>query len=170
MHLAKQQAFQQFLYEFHVTRDYFECHEIFEDLWKDIAPRQKQHELVGFILFATGMYHWRRGNQSGGTRSFHKAYVLLEQAVVDKDSFLMNFDRAKLLQLIRKSEQLCKDGAPYQSVVLPIVDEEFLTVIPMSTDNRYPLPDEIVHKHRLRDRSDVIKERELAKQQRHSTH
>lgn len=170
MHLAKQQAFQQFLYEFHVTRDYFECHEIFEDLWKDLAPRQKQHELVGFILFATGMYHWRRGNQSGGTRSFHKAYLLLEQAVVDNDSFLINFDRAQLLQLIRKSEQLCKDGAPYRSVVLPIVNKEFLTAIPMTTDNQHPLADEIVHKHRLRDRSDVIKERELAKQQRHSTH
>ncbi|MFC4354537.1 DUF309 domain-containing protein [Chryseomicrobium palamuruense] len=170
MHLAKLQAFQQFLFEFHITRDYFECHEIFEDLWKEIAPRQKQHELVGFILLATGMYHWRRGNNQGGSRSFQKAYALLNRTDVENNSFLSKFDQNQLLQLVAASGASCENGEPYQSILLPLRDETlqfFLNSFPLE---KKPVSNEIVHKHRLRDRSEVISERERAKQQRHSTH
>lgn len=168
MHLANRQAFQQFLYEFHVTRDYFECHEILEDLWKELAPRQKHHELVGFILLATGMYHWRRGNQQGACRSLLKAHRILHQSDRRTSSFLSLFDRDVLIDLLMRSYASCEQGKSYQSISLPVSDDElvaFLSASPFQPDN---ISDDVVHKHRLRDRSDVIRERERAKRQRHS--
>ena len=44
-----------------------------EEYWKAIAPGDKNHPLVGFVQLATGLYHWRRGNQIGATRILQKA-------------------------------------------------------------------------------------------------
>ena len=168
MHLANRQAFQQFLYEFHVTRDYFECHEILEDLWKEAAPRQKHHELVGFILLATGMYHWRRGNQPGASRSLLKAHHILRQADRESSSFLALFDRDVLIELLMNSYASCEQGKSYQSISLPVCDDELFSFLSNSPSPTDIITEDIVHKHRLRDRSDVIRERERAKRQRHS--
>lgn len=169
MHLGIQQAFRQFLFEFHSTRDYFECHEILEDVWKEIAPRQKDHELVGFILLATGMYHWRRGNKRGASRSLHKAYVILQKASNNQHAFLLLFNRERLLELLMISSKACDNGEIYQPISLPITDAELLSFIQAHPQQAERVADEIVHKHRLRDRSDVIRERERAKTQRHSS-
>lgn len=48
-------------------------HEVLEEYWKDIAPGDKNHPLVGYVQLATGLYHWRRGNFTGAVRILQKA-------------------------------------------------------------------------------------------------
>lgn len=46
------EAYVAFLHEFHTTRDYFECHEILEEYWKEDPPEQaaKNIGLASFSL------------------------------------------------------------------------------------------------------------------------
>ena len=62
-----------FLVHFHGTRDYFECHEILEEYWKETAPKERDSHWVGLIQIAVALYHERRGNKQGATRTLTKA-------------------------------------------------------------------------------------------------
>ena len=64
---------------FNGNEDYFECHEVLEEYWKEIAPKEKLHPLVGYVQLATSMYHWRRANFNGATRMMSKAVLNFEQ-------------------------------------------------------------------------------------------
>lgn len=63
------QAYIEYLLHFHATRDYFECHEVLEEHWK----QTKEHIWIGLIQLAVGMYHYRRGNIAGAKRMVTKA-------------------------------------------------------------------------------------------------
>ena len=73
MHPLFHPLFTQFVTYFNEHEDYFECHEVLEEYWKEIAPKDKTHPLTALILLATGMYHWRRDNLSGAERSLSKS-------------------------------------------------------------------------------------------------
>ncbi|MCD2486520.1 DUF309 domain-containing protein, partial [Staphylococcus aureus] len=45
-------AYIDYLVEFHATRDYFECHEILEEYWKEDPPKKRKRYWVGFIELA----------------------------------------------------------------------------------------------------------------------
>lgn len=83
MHPLFHPLFTQFITYFNEHEDYFECHEVLEEYWKEIAPRDKTHPLTAWILLATGMYHWRRGNFSGAKRSLTKSFDRIQ---LDGDS------------------------------------------------------------------------------------
>ena len=143
---------------FNGNKDYFECHEVLEELWKDVAPRDKEHVLVGFIQVATSLYHWRRGNVRGAEKSLASAIELLRQHlecsyfdVVDANDLLANCETA--LSSIRA-------GNGYESFELVFVDEAFRKLV-AERISLLPAVDPhfITHKHTLRDRSDVILER-----------
>lgn len=55
----------EYVYYFEYLRDYFECHELLEEFWKNKPEFTKQDFEVGLILLATGQYHMRRGNITG---------------------------------------------------------------------------------------------------------
>ncbi len=58
-------AYIDYLVEFHATRDYFECHEILEEYWKEDPPKKRKRYWVGFIQLAVALYHHRRQNTAG---------------------------------------------------------------------------------------------------------
>ncbi|WP_260405419.1 DUF309 domain-containing protein, partial [Paenibacillus sp. 598K] len=56
----------QYLIEFHVTRDYFECHELLEEYWKEQPGDDPFYDTwVGLIQIAVSQYHHRRSNHRG---------------------------------------------------------------------------------------------------------
>ncbi|MUG65539.1 hypothetical protein CHH75_08815 [Paenibacillus sp. 7541] len=59
-----------FLVYFNRDQDYFECHEVLEELWlkKDRDPRYK-----GLLQVAVGLYHFRNGNIRGGYKMLSSA-------------------------------------------------------------------------------------------------
>ncbi|WP_342525752.1 DUF309 domain-containing protein [Chryseomicrobium sp. FSL W7-1435] len=165
MHLAKRPEFREFLYNFYVTKDYFECHEVLEDLWKEIAPRDKQHLVVGFVLLSTGLYHWRRENFAGAKRSLEKAQTLfvMNQQELEK---LLNF--TKLVEDVELRISLIEELKAYQPMTFQFHEQEltdYVATFPQSS----VVEDSIVNRHLLRDRSEVVEARlkALAKRNKH---
>ncbi|WP_431029619.1 DUF309 domain-containing protein [Lysinibacillus sp. LZ02] len=143
---------------FNGNHDYFECHEVLEEYWKDIAPGDKEHVLVGLVQLATGMYHWRRHNLNGATKILLKAQKNL---ITNKASaFLHPFHFLLLEQRISQSISQIKQGEPFQSFTLPLLDEAFERMI---AEKIATLAKEdahfLLHKHMLRDRSDILEAR-----------
>ncbi|GIP53178.1 DUF309 domain-containing protein [Paenibacillus vini] len=59
-----------YLIYFNRDRDYFECHEVLEELWLklDREPLYK-----GLLQVAVGLYHFRNGNVTGGRKMLRSA-------------------------------------------------------------------------------------------------
>jgi uncharacterized protein len=154
----------EYLVQFHAERDYFECHEILEEYWKSEAG-QRSPVWVGLIQIAVGLYHHRRGNRAGAVKMMNSALRLLRQ---QQDAVSrLGLDPAALLQLLAAVVAEMEAGAPYRSITLPIADPDLRERVrqmcaerglpfdrPSDMANRY-----LLHKHTLRDRSDVIAER-----------
>jgi len=59
------------------AREYYECHEVLEDVWMvESAPRKLF--LQSIIHLAVAYYHLGRGNNTGGVRQLRRAVRKLE--------------------------------------------------------------------------------------------
>ncbi|MEC0228991.1 DUF309 domain-containing protein [Paenibacillus alba] len=56
-----------YLYYFNDLRDYFECHEVMEELWLE-EGRSPLYQ--GLLQIAVGLYHHANGNVSGSIKLF----------------------------------------------------------------------------------------------------
>lgn len=159
-------AFVQFLCYFNGNRDYFECHEVLEDYWKEVAPRERQHPLTGWIQLATGLYHWRRGNFRGASTILSKASTTLQAST--SSPFVEKVEISTLLQQIKQIQQAIEQQLPYKEMSLIITDSQLHSQVQQAIKD-LPVADVhfITHKHRLRDRTDVLQERNTALQKRH---
>lgn len=162
MHPLRHPLFIRFIIHFNYEADYFECHEVGEDYWKQIAPKDKTHPLTGWIQVAVGMYHWRRSNYPGALRSFIRAKPKLTDAGV----WTEGFDADALIQQIGMAIEAVTKREEFQPFELPLIGEELtkevetmLSAYTLTEDDAYYL----MHKHRLRDRSSIISLREQNK-------
>lgn len=60
----------QYLHYFNVERDYFECHEVMEELWMEEG---RDPLCQGLLQVAVGLYHARNDNVSGSIKLFSQA-------------------------------------------------------------------------------------------------
>ena len=143
---------------FNGNRDYFECHEVLEAYWKEIAPGERNHPLVGYIQVATGMYHWRRENYSGAERMLTKALTIFNGCT--DSPFFEKIQFIQFIEDISKSLQLIQRKCVFHPFEIVITDEALQQAV-MTKMNELPIVDDafIVHKHRLRDRSAIISAR-----------
>lgn len=65
-----------FLHYFNVERDYFECHEVLEELWLE-EGRSPLYQ--GLLQVAVGLYHFRNGNVNGAVKLLQQAVQKLER-------------------------------------------------------------------------------------------
>lgn len=161
MHPMNHPAFVQFLTYFNGNQDFFECHEVLEDYWKEIAERERKHPLVGYIQLATGLYHWRRGNSRGAKTLLTRSQELLRDA--QTTSFAEKIDYDDLLQQIEKTRLAITEDAHFETFSIGITDH-LLKEMVQNEMEQLPLidPDYLLNKHCLRDRTEVIEARELA--------
>ena len=150
---------------FNGNNDYFECHEVLEEYWKEIAPKEKLHPLVGYVQLATGMYNWRRANVTGAARIMEKAIVNFE--LNHNSEFFKYIDVGQLLLLMKNQLQKMQENEPFANIALPITDRQLQELV----DERIksiPLMDShfIFNKHMLRDRSEILEAREFKKRSR----
>ncbi|NRD80628.1 DUF309 domain-containing protein [Bacillus sp. BRMEA1] len=163
-------AYLQYLVHFHGDRDYFECHEILEEHWKESDAGNKESIWVGLILLAVSAYHHRRNNFNGAERTLDKAISIFSSKEKDLPDF--GLDGHQLLHLLTERQAAIKASAPYVSIHLPIVDSVLLELCRNNCEaGGFPwgshsdmTNSHIVHRHKLRDRSDVIAERNRALQ------
>lgn len=60
----------QYIYYFNEARDYFECHEVLEELWLE-EGRNPLYQ--GLLQVAVGLYHYENGNSNGSIKLFTAA-------------------------------------------------------------------------------------------------
>ncbi|QED50164.1 DUF309 domain-containing protein [Cytobacillus dafuensis] len=164
----------EFLVHFHSDRDYFECHEVLEDYWKSVDPSNKSSIWVGFILFAVSNYHHRRGNYSGAKRTLSKS-ISIFNANMNQLSML-GLDKEKFLEDLGLIHNNISKGSNYFSYNLPIIDQSLLSQCKNKCQNDGQKwcsasnleNEQIIHRHLLRDRSQVIKERLFALKNKNS--
>lgn len=158
------QSYINFLVHFHGDRDYFECHEILEEFWKESSI--KEPIWVGLIQLAVGMYHYRRGKLAGALKMLQGSYRILQQEQTALSH--LGMDTEQLFELISQTIDNVNSHVPYTSITLPLCDPQLLHTCqeecqqrrmpfghPSNLSNTY-----LVNKHTLRDRSDVISERQ----------
>lgn len=160
-------AYIHYLVHFHGDRDYFECHEVLEEHWKEDLPHERKNYWVGLIQIAVGLYHQRRGNFKGALKMINSAINLL---TIDQTSITkLGLQAKELLLQLEKVKREIIEHKPYKSFMLPIVDETLKTKCIQECKRRgliwgqeSNLADQfLLHKHSKRDRTDVIREREL---------
>ncbi|GIN60678.1 hypothetical protein J27TS8_06710 [Robertmurraya siralis] len=160
------QEYIEFLVHFHGDRDYFECHEILEEYWKKVDKNNKNSVLVGLILLAVSNYHHRRGNFSGAARTLKKSLMIIEQHNLDA----LGLSKEELLILLKARLTHIQERKEYLSMRLPIKDSSLIEACKKSCQQKGVnwceksdlSNDEIVHRHLLRDRSEVMIERAQA--------
>ncbi|WP_449536809.1 DUF309 domain-containing protein [Ferdinandcohnia sp. Marseille-Q9671] len=158
-------AFIDYLIHFHCDRDYFECHEILEEYWKEDPTTERKPHWVGLIQIAVSLYHQRRGNISGALRMMKSAITICEEHKYALSR--IGIQDEKLIEVLQGKYQDIKSGVSYVDINLPIVDDLLAICQSLASDKgkqwgaKSDLSDkELIHKHKLRDRSDVIAERQ----------
>lgn len=95
-----------FIYYFNVERDYFECHEVMEELWLE-EGRAPLYQ--GLLQVAVGLYHHRNGNVSGAIKLFTAALEKLagrQAEVMGIDLALLVADSQRYLQQLERMAEL----------------------------------------------------------------
>lgn len=162
MHPLLHPLFIDYLAYFNGNEDYFECHEVLEEYWKDVAPGEKLHPLVGYVQLATGMYHWRRENFDGAARILKKS---IDNFKTNEGSpFFEYIDFEHLLKAMSSLYARIKGRESFSQITIPLTNNALQRAVQEKIAITVPLdPQFILHKHMLRDRSDVIAEREQSK-------
>jgi hypothetical protein len=166
-------AYLDYLFEFHATRDYFECHEILEEYWKSLPGSDPDRDVwVGLIQLAVALYHHRRGNTSGAAKMYRGAAARLRPETLDRLGLNGGAVRAIAADSARRLETE-KPAAEYRAINLPIRDCKLLMLLKdrarlrgLAWGAEDPLEDAIVRRHALRDRSDVVEARSRAAAER----
>jgi len=156
------QAFIDYLVHFHGDRDFFECHEILEEYWK--LQNMKDEIWVAFIQLAVGLYHQRRGNHAGAIKMLKSSLQKMEQKQVSQ----LGLDFKKMTDLISHRVKEVSQHSVYTDLNLPIVDEQLLSQCLEACSKKNFIwgsttsmeCSDLIDRHKLRDRSDVIKLRE----------
>lgn len=143
---------EQFAFEFNVQQDYFECHEVLEELWQ--AGHRQDEALVALIQLAVARYHHRRGNLPGAMRTYPKAFQKITRHKGSLTGHGIDVDRLLALQPLFTQPD-------YQHLPLPLTDDLTRRVKELPIEYRHD-PSFLLHKHVLRDRQDVITARQMA--------
>lgn len=161
-------AYLSYLAEFNGTRDFFECHELLEAYWKEHPDDPRAQSWVGLIQLAVGQYHERRGNLRGAAKMYEKALSKLDRSSLEQ----LGLDGKQAISDLSHRYDCLQNGQslPYQDITLIVKDPELerqciLLCESLQSDWGSSSPmdmDELIHRHKLRDRSDVIAERAAA--------
>lgn len=163
------EAYIAYLVEFHATRDFFECHELLEHYWKEHPSDGRGETWVGLIQLAVGQYHERRGNLRGASKMYGQAIHRLGAARLD----LLGIDKESLMAQLDCRLKIAGGGCiQYEDIQIHISDLHLLKLCELLCESRGLVwgsespyhNDHIIHRHKLRDRSEVITAREAALQ------
>lgn len=106
----------EFVYYFNIERDYFECHEVLEELWLEEG---RNPLLQGLLQVAVGLYHHANGNVSGAVKLLTAALEKLEphsDVVLGIDLAKLRRDSAAYVAKLHRIEE-----APFAPYDLDIV-------------------------------------------------
>lgn len=124
-----------YLVYFNRDQDYFECHEVLEELWleRDRDPRYK-----GLLQVAVGLFHFRNNNVRGAYKMFTSAVSRLEGYPEDE----LGISLGKLVSEVRRyAKQLSSYEThpfPYRDLTIEIGDTELRQAVELAYGNIKP--------------------------------
>lgn len=171
------EAYIDYLVHFHGDRDWFECHELLEEYWKEHPDDPKSATWVGLIQLAVSLYHQRRGNRAGALKMLTASLRNMQDADLDE----LGIDGAELrrlaserLELLTGANDIGADEMQFADLDIPLANEKLLGLCrdkcrekgfhwkqPSNTTDP-----QLIHRHTLRDRSEVILARAQEAQRR----
>lgn len=110
-----------FLYHFNYSRDYYECHDVLEELWLET---QRDRFYQGLLQVAVGLYHHRWNNRKGSTLLFEGAIEKLDpypEAFRGIDLGKIRVEAKTYLSQLYNAEQKPFEFYP---LTIRIIDEE----------------------------------------------
>ncbi|OAB32855.1 DUF309 domain-containing protein [Paenibacillus glacialis] len=134
-----------YLIYFNRDQDYFECHEVLEELW---LHNNRDPLYKGLLQVAVGLYHFRNNNIIGGRKMLHSAADQLEKY----PSLTLGIEMGSLVSQVRHYakalEEYEESPFPYYDLTIIIVDPELQlaververTIIPNIPQRRGPEP------------------------------
>ncbi|MCZ8521448.1 MULTISPECIES: DUF309 domain-containing protein [Paenibacillus] len=165
------EAYVRYLVHFHAERDYFECHEVLEEYWKEHPEAADGDAYVGLIQLAVSLYHQRRGNTAGAVKMLAGAIRRLGGGAAAR----LGIAEEELQRLMgERLQALSAPGFVYSDLEIPLEDtalRQACQAASGSSWDRWAQPSDLsdsylIHKHTLRDRSGVIQERERQREER----
>ncbi|OBZ14781.1 hypothetical protein A8L34_12815 [Bacillus sp. FJAT-27264] len=127
--MAYEPLYLAYLVYFNRDRDYFECHEVLEELWlaKDKDPLYK-----GLLQVAVGLYHFRNNNVRGGRMMLQGAAAKLE----NYPARTLGIDLAKLVGEVKaygvRLESFADQPFPYYDLSIDIVDSALVAEVALA--------------------------------------
>ncbi len=101
--------------------DYFEAHEVLEDLWViEVEPLKTYYK--GLIQVAVAICHWERGNASGARKLYHSGMRYLEPYPDHYEGLSLDALRLKMRNLF--TPLLESTGTK-----LPLLDRDLIPVL-----------------------------------------
>ncbi|MWC28152.1 DUF309 domain-containing protein [Paenibacillus sp. MMS18-CY102] len=163
-----------YLSEFHATRDFFECHELLEEYWKEHPNEPLTDTWHGLIQLAVGLYHHRRGNWAGALKMWTQALIRLHEDKLEQ----LGLDGGALLRELTERRDLLERDHTYSYIdmTLQIRDAELKEACLQQCRTNgwtWGMPsteadESVIQRHKTRDRSEVVAARALsAEQKRH---
>lgn len=118
--MSEDPRFVQFVRHFNGDRDYFECHELLEELWME----EGRHPLLqGLLQAAVALYHWRNGNVSGAAKLMRLALGKLEgwpDRVLGLELGVLRGDLDRSLAIL----QGAPESVPFEPFLLKVADSK----------------------------------------------
>ncbi|MFE1244061.1 DUF309 domain-containing protein [Fictibacillus sp. NPDC058756] len=157
-----------YLIFFHTEQDYFECHEVLEEHWKNEG--MKGNLWPGLIQIAVALYHQRRLNMNGAKRMITSGIQKLQSEKAALHSLGLEPDT--LFELLENRKNEIVQQKEFKPFLLPLTPSLKKTCIleaektGKAWKSKLVRDETIIHKHRLRDRTPVIEEREKQKLQK----
>jgi predicted metal-dependent hydrolase len=109
-----------YLIYFNRDQDYFECHEVLEELWLE---RDRDSLYKGLLQIAVGLYHFRNGNLRGGMMMLQSSVDLLEPY----PDMTLGIELGGLVQevkeLVKELSEADAQSVTYRDLSIRIVDE-----------------------------------------------
>ncbi|WP_373532987.1 DUF309 domain-containing protein [Vampirovibrio sp.] len=98
-------------------QQFFECHEVLEDLWRPLPAGPEKTFLQGLLQLGVGYYHWQRGNPVGAKSKLQAGLEKLE-VVASQQRYQVPIP---LEPLIAQSQLLLNRLLEQQGQTLPIL-------------------------------------------------
>ncbi|PZE20943.1 DUF309 domain-containing protein [Paenibacillus xerothermodurans] len=116
----------EFIYYFNVERDYFECHEVMEELWLE-EGRSPVYQ--GLLQVAVGLYHYRNGNVSGAKKLLSAALAKLR----DRPAGQLGIDLAQLVEdsqiYLTRLERVSAEPFAFYDLDIRITDRDLAALV-----------------------------------------
>lgn len=153
-----------YLAEYNGSRDYFECHEIMEEYWKEHSHSPYKSCWLVLIRISVCLYHARRGNWTGAIKLMTKAEKDANAELFDQ----LGLDGAVLVNEVKSAiQKWSQKEALYEDIELPIKDQRLRAAAEQKCRELgytwgirgLEAGEQVIHRHLTRDRSEVVNTR-----------